>query len=77
MRMAEVRETQSNPGTYEDSLIINGSKNKIRKVDERRIEYIKEFQSPDELYHGLINRIRKYHPSDDISMIDNEKFIFV
>ena len=70
MRMTEVRERQGNPGTYEDSLIINGSKNKIRKVDERRIEYIKEFQSPDELYQGLIKRVQKYHPSDDISMID-------
>ena len=39
--MAEAREIQGNPGTYEDSLIINGSKNKIRKVDERRIEKIK------------------------------------
>ena len=65
MRMTEVRERQGNPGTYEDSLIINGSKNKIRKVDERRIEYIKEFQSPDELYQGLIKRVQKYHPSDD------------
>ena len=68
--MAEVKDKQANAGTYEDSLIINGSKNKIRKVDERRIEYIKEFQSPEDLYHGLIERVRKYHPSDDISMID-------
>lgn len=29
-----------------------------------------EFQSPDELYQGLIRRVHKYHPSDDISMID-------
>ncbi len=68
--MTEVKDKQANAGTYEDSLIINGSKNKIRKVDERRIEYIKEFQSPEDLYHGLIERVRKYHPSDDISMID-------
>ncbi|MCI7790138.1 MAG: bifunctional (p)ppGpp synthetase/guanosine-3',5'-bis(diphosphate) 3'-pyrophosphohydrolase [Lachnospiraceae bacterium] len=34
------------------------------------MEYIKEFQSPEDLYHGLIERVRKYHPSDDISMID-------
>lgn len=68
--MADVREKQVNVGTYEDSLIIKGSKNKIRKVDERRIEYIKEFQSPDELYNGLIERVKKYHPSDDITLID-------
>jgi len=57
-------------GSYEDSLIINGSKSKPRWTDERRIEYIKEFQSPDTLYQGLIRRMQKYHPSDDISMID-------
>ncbi len=63
-------EKQLKAGTYEDSLIINGSKAKPRKTDERRIEYIKEFQSPDDLYHELTRRVRKYHPSDDISMID-------
>lgn len=68
--MADVKEKQTNNSTYEDSLIINGTKSKIRKTDERRIEYIKEFQSPDELYQGLIARVKKYHPSDDISMID-------
>ncbi len=68
--MAELKEKQANAGTYEDSLIINGSKHKFRKIDERRIEYIQEFQSPDDLYEGLIRRVHKYHPSDDISMID-------
>ena len=68
--MAEGKDKQANAGTYEDSLIIKGSKNKIRKVDERRIEYIKEFQSPEDLYNGLIERVKKYHPSDDISLID-------
>lgn len=66
--MAE--EKHAKVGTYEDSLIINGSKTKIRRTDERRIEYIKEFQTPDTLYQGLIRRVHKYHPSDDISMID-------
>ncbi len=28
------------------------------------------FTSPEELYQDLIRRIRKYHPSDDISMIE-------
>ena len=58
--------------TYEDSLIINGTRfhQKVHNVDERRIEYIKEFQSPEDLYQGLISRVKKYHPSDDISMIE-------
>ena len=68
--MADVKEKQDKNGTYEDSLIINGTKSRIRSVDERRIEYIKEFQSPEDLYQGLVQRVKKYHPSDDISMID-------
>ncbi len=63
-------EKQTRTGEYEDSLIIKGSKARPRRTDERKIEYIKEFQSPDELYQGLIQRVHKYHPSDDISMID-------
>ena len=39
-------------------------------LDDGRIEEIKEFQSPEQLYEDLIARVRKYHPSDDISMIE-------
>lgn len=38
--------------------------------DDGRIEEIKEFQSPEQLYQDLTERVRKYHPSDDISMIE-------
>ena len=37
--------------------------------DDGRIELIQEFQSPDQLYQDLIARVRKYQPSDDISLI--------
>ena len=38
--------------------------------DDGRIESIEEFQSPEALYQELITRVRKYHPSDDISLIE-------
>ena len=38
-------------------------------IDDGRIEKIAEFQAPETLYDELINRIRKYHPSDDLSLI--------
>ncbi len=38
--------------------------------DDGRIELIQEFQSPDQLYQDLIARVKKYHPSDDISLIE-------
>ena len=39
-------------------------------LDDGRIEEIREFTSPEELYHDLVERVRKYHPSDDISLIE-------
>ena len=44
--------------------------NKGVVIDDGRIESIKEFLSPEELYQDLINRVRRYHPSGDISMIE-------
>ncbi len=38
--------------------------------DDGRIEAIEEFQSPETLYQELISRVQKYHPSDDISLIE-------
>lgn len=39
-------------------------------IDDGRIESIEEFQSPETLYEELITRVRRYHPSDDISLIE-------
>lgn len=38
--------------------------------DDGRIKAIQEFQSPEQLYQDLIGRVQKYHPSDDISLIE-------
>ncbi len=39
-------------------------------VDDGRIEQSKEFVSPESLYQELISVVKKYHPSDDISLIE-------
>ena len=39
-------------------------------LDDGRIEAMDEFKSPEELYGDLIARVYKYHPSDDISLIE-------
>lgn len=44
-------------------------KNKV-VLDDGRIEALKEYLSPEELYADLISRVKKYHPSDDISLIE-------
>jgi guanosine-3',5'-bis(diphosphate) 3'-pyrophosphohydrolase len=38
--------------------------------DDGRIENIEEYVAPDVLYKDLIDRVRRYHPSDDISLIE-------
>ena len=39
-------------------------------MDDGRFEAIKEYLSPGELYRDLIECVKKYHPSDDISLIE-------
>lgn len=39
-------------------------------LDAGHFEAVAEFQSPEKLYDDLIGRVRKYHPSDDISLIE-------
>ena len=39
-------------------------------LDDGRIEAIREYLSPEELYQELISCVRKYHPSADISLIE-------
>ncbi len=46
---------------------VNGSTPVV--IDYGRIENIEEFQSPEDLYRELTDRVRKYHPSEDISLI--------
>ncbi len=46
-----------------------GNLDTIKKLDQE-IEAPADFTSPDILYQELIAAIRKYHPSDDISMVE-------
>ena len=41
------------------------------RTGTNRLKAIKEFISPAELYEDLIASIRKYHPSADISLVEN------
>ena len=42
----------------------------LEVVDGHAIKVKKDYEKPDELYDMLIARIRKYHPSTDVSMIE-------
>ena len=39
-------------------------------VDGHAVKRPEDYQDPDELFGFLINRIRKYHPSENVSMIE-------
>ena len=39
---------------------------KIVKEEDNSIKPMKEFESPEDLYHELIASVRKYHPSADM-----------
>ena len=52
------------------SELSNVPKSEHLNMDVERIHVSEEYISPEELYDQLIKAIRKYHPSDDISMIE-------
>ena len=39
-------------------------------IDDGAFSALQEHQSPEQLYEELISRVKKYHPSDDISLIE-------
>ena len=46
-----------------------GNSETIKKLDQELMAPA-DFTSPETLYQELIAAIRKYHPSDDISMVE-------
>ena len=46
------------------------SKNQLPAKLDVELEAPADFTSPDVLYDDLIKTIRRYHPSDDISMVE-------
>ena len=42
----------------------------LEMVDGHAVKAPEDYQDPEELYQALIARVRKYHPSADITMIE-------
>ena len=53
-----------------DERILKNSQNGLEIVDGHAVMAPENYQDPKVLYEKLIKRVRKYHPSDDISMIE-------
>ena len=43
--------------------------NKIKRVDEKELSTPADFTSPEVLYQKLMEAIKAYHPSTDLSMM--------
>lgn len=60
--------TEEDSGSMKD-----GSKevmNKDLSIGEKELIRTQDFETPEVLYQRLINKVKEYHPSDDISMIE-------
>lgn len=44
-------------------------------VDGHAVKDPVDYQDPEQLYHTLVERVKKYHPSDDISMIEKAYWV--
>ena len=42
----------------------------LEVVDGHAVKAPEDYQDPEQLYQALVARVRKYHPSTDISMIE-------
>ncbi len=53
-----------------DTKVIENPYTGLSMVDGHAVKAPEDYQDPKELYEKLIARVRKYHPSDDITMIE-------
>lgn len=50
--------------------LVEPSNKKLDIVDGHAVKAPADYQNPDELYESLIERVKKYHPSADVSIIE-------
>jgi len=53
-----------------DKTVLEKPYKSLDMVDGRAVMAPEDYQDPKVLYDNLIQRVRKYHPSDDISLIE-------
>lgn len=68
--MADVKEKLEMMNTITPESITENQAIGLEIVDGHAVKAPADYQDPDELYRLLIERVRKYHPSEDVSMIE-------
>ena len=54
----------------QQEMLIEPTHKKLEIVDGHAVKDVEDYQNPELLYKSLIKRVRKYHPSADVSMIE-------
>ena len=54
----------------QQEMLIEPTHKKLEIVDGHAVKDVEDYQNPEVLYKSLIDRVRKYHPSADVSMIE-------
>ncbi len=67
---AELNTVDDVPADFEDDRRLSDAERAQIKQADASAKTMEDFTSPEELYGELVAGIRKYHPSDDISMIE-------
>ena len=60
--------SESGSKTEENTTSLVNDSHRVHMILED-LEDFNDFTNPDELYDILIERVKKYHPSDDVSLI--------
>ena len=50
--------------------LVEKSREELGMVDGHAVKNPEDYQNPEKLYEALIARVRRYHPSADVSMIE-------
>ena len=54
----------------QQEMLIEPTHKKLEIVDGHAVKDVEDYQNPELLYKSLSERVRKYHPSADVSMIE-------
>ena len=54
----------------QQEMLIEPTHKKLEIIDGHAVKDVEDYQNPELLYKSLIERVRKYHPSADVSMIE-------
>ncbi len=62
--------SKENDGYFVDRQLSSVEESIIRRKHSTGVVQTKDFEDPDTLYNELIERIHKYHPSEDLSLVE-------